>query len=41
MRRMAMREARRPREGGVREGESAAGMGRMLERVWWGVLAEM
>ena len=41
MSRMAIREARRPREGGVSSGELAAGRGRMVERAWWGVLAEM
>jgi len=29
-----MREARRPREGGVIAGESRAGMGFMVDRAW-------
>jgi len=41
MRRMAMREARRPREGGASEGEDGNGSGRIVVRAWWGVLAEM
>jgi hypothetical protein len=41
MRRVAMREARRPREGGVRRGELEGGRGRIVERAWWGVDAEM
>jgi hypothetical protein len=36
-----MREARRPSEGGVIWGEVAEGRGRMVERAWWGVDAEM
>ena len=36
----AMRDASRPREGGVRDAESAAGRGRMVERAWCGVLAD-
>jgi hypothetical protein len=32
MRRMAMREARRPREGGVNSGELGAGIGRMVDK---------
>lgn len=35
-----MREARRPREGGVMSGEFGEGMGRIVERAWWGVEAE-
>jgi hypothetical protein len=36
-----MRDARRPREGGLRVGESAEGRGRMVDSAWWGTLAEM
>jgi hypothetical protein len=32
MRRMAIREARRPRGGGVRSGEDAEGRGRIVDR---------
>ena len=36
-----MREASRPREGGVMRGEEEEGRGRIVERAWWGVDAEM
>lgn len=36
-----MREARRPRDGGVISGEAAAGRGRIAERPACGVLADM
>lgn len=36
-----MRDARRPREGGVRSGEEGEGSGRMALRAWCGVEAEM
>lgn len=36
-----MRDARRPRDGGVISGEEAEGRGRMGDRPGWGVLAEM
>jgi hypothetical protein len=41
IRRMAIREASRPREGGVSWGEEDEGSGRIVLRAWWGVLAEM
>jgi hypothetical protein len=41
MSRTAIREARRPREGGVSSADWGEGSGRMVERAWWGVLAEM
>jgi hypothetical protein len=41
MRRMAIRDARRPNDGGVRAGEEAGGRGRIVERAWCGAEAEM
>lgn len=36
-----MREASRPRGGGVMRGFVGEGMGRIVLRAWWGVEAEM
>jgi hypothetical protein len=36
-----MREARRPKDGGVKSGEEGEGSGRIVERAWCGVEAEM
>jgi hypothetical protein len=41
MRRIAIREARRPSGGAVILGEVGEGIGRIVVRAWWGVLAEM
>ncbi len=41
IRRMAIRDARRPSEGGVRDGEEAEGSGRIVVRPWCGAEAEM
>jgi hypothetical protein len=41
IRRMAIREASRPKEGGWRELDWGEGRGRIVERAWWGVVAEM
>jgi hypothetical protein len=41
MSRMAIREARRPSDGGVRVGEEVEGSGRIVVRPWCGAEAEM
>lgn len=40
IRRTAIREARRPRDGAWRSGEVGDGRGAMEERAWWGVAAD-